>query len=199
MPTVFFVAWIHVLCLADLSYHLIMTEGKQIITGAVTSTAIAIASLLYSIYGKPPFGYFGFMKLVVTASCLFVTYALYRRSKATAPIGVVLAGLAFVEMTGSMRRQQWLPWNWATVLVLGVAALILVWPLSNSVARAIPALYPPEQEQPSPANEPERPRPIYKSDSPVTQDEEWQCRCGQWNPGALQTCSKCKRSILARY
>lgn len=89
--------------------------------GMVLLDLAAIAMLLYALLGDPPYSFFSILKLVVSAACGVTAAMLWRSSKWFLPLCVVLLALGWVELTGKMRRSDWVPYNWATVGALVVA------------------------------------------------------------------------------
>ncbi len=84
---------------------------------------LASVALLYAIFGRPPYAYFSFMKGLVAASSVFLALVLWRLNRATAPLVLVLIGLAGVETMAKTRRDDWVPWNWAMVATLLIGAV----------------------------------------------------------------------------
>ncbi|MBS1708468.1 MAG: hypothetical protein JSS65_07065 [Armatimonadetes bacterium] len=101
------------------------TPTKAERLGAAGVAILGIVALLYALLGKPSYSYFGIMKFVVLVACIWPVPVLWRLSKATAPVVMALVVLSFVEMTGKMQRDEWVPWNWATIASLALSALIL--------------------------------------------------------------------------
>jgi hypothetical protein len=99
---------------------------KQQSVACLMVNVVAIAALMWAIVGEPPYGFFGYLQLLVPVACVWSARKAYEVSPWLTPLSAGLAGVAFVEFTGKMRREQWLPWNWAGVGLLAVASIAIV-------------------------------------------------------------------------
>ena len=86
---------------------------------------IAAASLLWPLFGNPPYGYYGLMKWVVAGGSAYSAWMVYQVSRSWAPLSFLLVASGGIELLGKMRRYEWVPFNWASVVLLLVAAVVL--------------------------------------------------------------------------
>lgn len=91
----------------------------------------AIGMLLYALLGEPQYVFFGNLKLVVAAASLASAIAVFTVTPWLSPLSLGLLATGWVEATGKMKRDEWIPWNWASVALLGISVLISVWPSLN--------------------------------------------------------------------
>ncbi len=94
--------------------------------GAMGVALVAIGMLLWALYGHPPYAFYGVMKWVVAGSCAFVGWALWRRSRALAPLCLVLFTVGGIHLFGKMRREEWGMFNWAAIGALAISAGVLM-------------------------------------------------------------------------
>jgi hypothetical protein len=80
--------------------------------------------LVWPLLGNPPYGFYAPMKWVVAFASCAGAWAAWEISRALLPLSVVLVASGGLEFFGKMRRQQWVPFNWASLLLLALAASI---------------------------------------------------------------------------
>jgi hypothetical protein len=84
----------------------------------------AAAMLTWPLFGNPPYGFYAPMKWVVAFSSGAGAWAGWSRSKALLPLCVLLVASGGLELFGKMRREHWTPFNWASLILLALAAII---------------------------------------------------------------------------
>lgn len=104
-----------------------MAEMKQLLIGTSILCGIAVAMLLWALFGSPPYAFFLALKWLVAGSCWSAAYCLSQLSKLYIPLVVLLTLAGGIELLGKMQRNQWVPVNWATIglLLIGVAILVI--------------------------------------------------------------------------
>jgi len=109
--------------------------GRSEINGCVAASLLASSMLLIAIFGSPPYAFFGFLKLVVAASSLYLAYVCIRLSSGFIPVALVLAGIAYVHGLMSMRRAEWVTFNWVGIVALSVGSLVVLWSYRTQAKR----------------------------------------------------------------
>jgi hypothetical protein len=106
------------------------TESASLLSlaqGLRTSTTVAAfgaAMLSYAMWGHPPYWFFILLKTYVTLGSLYCAYALWKAAQATAPLGLLLLGVAAVNVFAKMRRTQWFAADlFACVLFISVVVI----------------------------------------------------------------------------
>ena len=87
---------------------------------------VAIALLLYALFGRPPYAFFSALKWTVAASAALGAWTLYTESKRYLPVSVCLLIIGGIHLFGRMRRHQWVSFNWIAVASLFVLVAILL-------------------------------------------------------------------------
>lgn len=64
------------------------------------------------------------MKLVVAFASGIGAWTLWNVSKGLLPLSVLLAASGGLELLGKMRRAEWVPFNWGSLIMLCVAGVI---------------------------------------------------------------------------
>lgn len=103
--------------------------------GAVGMSAVCAGMLAWAVWGSPPYAFFGIMKWAVAATCAYWALLLWQRSRALAPVSLLLLVAGGLHAFGEMRKEEWEPVNLATgVLLIAVAAGGL-WPTAGKRGR----------------------------------------------------------------
>src|SRR5437899_7908695 len=89
-------------------------------------TLVALAMLAIALFGSPPYAFFSLLKLAVAASAGLGSWALYTESKRYLSISICLLLIGGLHLFGSMRKSQWVAFNWGAVAGLLVLLMILL-------------------------------------------------------------------------
>jgi len=87
--------------------------------------------LTYALEGRPPYPFFGLMKVIVAASSAMGAYLTYTHWKWLAPLGILLLMTGFVEITANMHKFQWVPWNRASLVFLSASTVVSILELNG--------------------------------------------------------------------
>ena len=79
--------------------------------------------LAWPMFGEPPYGFYAPMKWVVAFASVAGAWVVWQTSKAWLPLAVLLVASGGVEFFGKMRREEWVPFNWASMVLLAAAAI----------------------------------------------------------------------------
>jgi hypothetical protein len=79
--------------------------------------------LAWPLFGEPPYGFYAPMKWVVAFASGAGAWVVWHTSKAWMPLAVLLVASGGVELFGKMRRAEWVPFNWASLILLVVAGV----------------------------------------------------------------------------
>jgi hypothetical protein len=101
-----------------------MTRDWKI--GICGMSCVAIALLLYALFGRPPYVFFSALKWTVAASAVLGAWTLYTQSRRYLPVSVCLLVVGGIHLFGRMRRSEWVTFNWTAVLALTVLIVILL-------------------------------------------------------------------------
>lgn len=93
--------------------------------GIALCCLVAAAMVAWPLLGNPPYGFYAPMKWAVAVSSLASAYVCFHASPYAWPLSLLLVLSAGVGLLGKMSRQDWVPFNWAS-LVLLVAAVAVV-------------------------------------------------------------------------
>lgn len=103
--------------------------------GAAGMSAVCAVMLSWAVWGSPPYAFFGVMKWAVAATCAYWAVLLWLRSRALAPVCLMLLVGGGLHGFGEMRKEEWGPVN----LVSGVTLLLIggfaLWPSLSKVGR----------------------------------------------------------------
>ena len=92
---------------------------------------IALGSLAYALFGRPPYAFFSLLKLVVATATLAGAWALYSESKRYLPVSLYLFLLGGLHLFGKMRRSEWVKFDWGAVAGIGLLLLLLLFRLER--------------------------------------------------------------------
>lgn len=107
-----------------------LTEVKQVkpstqaLAGIGVTCLLAAAMIMWPLLGNPPYGFYAPMKWVVAFGSGAGAWAVLSISKALLPLSVLLVASGGVEILGKMHREQWAPFNWASVILLTLGAAV---------------------------------------------------------------------------
>lgn len=109
--------------------------SKQELIGTVGVAILAIAMLLWALFGSPhywslfpspPYAFYGVMKWVVAGSCCYSAWGCWKLNRALAPMCLILLSVAGIHLLGKMRKAEWPLFNWVGVAGLGLVVFIMV-------------------------------------------------------------------------
>lgn len=100
-----------------------MPLTRATLIGIGLSCLVAAAMLAWPLFGNPPYGFYAPMKWVVAFASGAGAWAAWTVSKALLPLSVLLVASGGLELLGKMRREQWVPFNWASLVLLGIGAV----------------------------------------------------------------------------
>jgi hypothetical protein len=100
--------------------------SRSSLVGIGLSCLVAAAMLAWPLFGDPPYGFYAPMKWVVAFASGAGAWVVWQFSKAWMPLSVLLVASGGVEFFGKMRRAEWVPFNWASMILLTVAGLLLL-------------------------------------------------------------------------
>lgn len=103
----------------------IKDENRTALFGLGGACFVGAAMVAWPIFGDPPYAYFGPMKWVVGAISVFAAVAIWNLSRLLLPLTMLLVTSALIETFGKMRREEWIPFNWASLLLLSISAFVL--------------------------------------------------------------------------
>jgi hypothetical protein len=101
-----------------------MHKKRPTLLGIGLSCLAAAAMIAWPLFGNPPYGFYAPMKWVVAFASGAGAWAVWSVSKALLPLCVLLVASGGVELLGKMRREQWVPFNWASLVLLGLASVV---------------------------------------------------------------------------
>lgn len=99
---------------------------KQEVIGQIGVTVVCCAMLSWAIFGEPPYGFFDVMRWTVAAGLVWSGWLLYRCSAVLVPFSLLNLGVAALHLLGELKRDQWVPFNWAAIGALVLASVVLV-------------------------------------------------------------------------
>ncbi len=94
------------------------------LVGCGLSALIASSMLAWPLFGNPPYGFYEPMKWVVAFASCAGAWAVWNISRAFLPLSVLLVASGGVELLGKMRREEWVPFNWASLILLVCAGIV---------------------------------------------------------------------------
>jgi hypothetical protein len=80
--------------------------------------------LAWPLFGEPPYGFYAPMKWVVAFASGAGAWAVWQLSRAWMPLSVLLVASGGVEFFGKMRRDEWVPFSWASMALLAACAVV---------------------------------------------------------------------------
>lgn len=92
---------------------------------AILASAIGAAAPLYVLLGRPPYGFFSFLKWIEVGAALCAWPALYKMSRNMTLLGIAMAVEVLIQVFGKMHRFQWVPYDWFGVATFSISALAL--------------------------------------------------------------------------
>jgi hypothetical protein len=98
--------------------------SAHVLAGIGATCLIAGAMLAWPLFGSPPYGFFAPMKWVVAFASASGAWAAWSISKALLPLSVLLVASGGLELFGKMRRADWVPFNWASLILLLITTVI---------------------------------------------------------------------------
>ena len=107
-----------------------------ILKGILLACILSIAMLSWPLLGEPPYAYYSVMKVVVAGSSFAGAWAVYQHRPWLLPLSFLLAGTGLVELLGKMQREQWVPINQASIVLLLVTGVVCTLNLKASSSRS---------------------------------------------------------------
>jgi hypothetical protein len=98
---------------------------------AVVAAVIGVGMLALALWGHPPYWFFFLLKTYVVLGSLFIAYALWKAAPGTAPIGLLLVGIAVANALARMRRKEWFTFD-LVASALFAAAIVIALRIINS-------------------------------------------------------------------
>ena len=95
------------------------------IYSGIGAAVLACVLLLIAIYGNPPYVFFTLLKWIVVGAMLYLAYLCLRSTKAAFLPVLVLVVLAGIQMFASMRREDWVYFNWGSLIALAGVSVML--------------------------------------------------------------------------
>lgn len=92
----------------------------------IGTALLAIVLLFVAIYGSPPYAFFTLLRWVVVGAKLYLAYLCLRSTKAWFLPALPLVALAGIQMFASMRREDWVFFNWGSIAALSTASILLL-------------------------------------------------------------------------
>lgn len=99
-----------------------MTRANLV--GIGLSCLVAAALLGWPLFGNPPYGFYAPMKWVVAFATGAGAWAAWSVYKVFLPLSVLLVASGGVNLLSKMRRADWIPFNWASLVLLVLAAIV---------------------------------------------------------------------------
>ena len=114
----------------DLTYNRAVKVTKDLCYGIAGATVLCASMLLWAVFGKPPYVFYGVMKLVVAGVSAGGAIVLLKASLKWLPLSIVLFCVAGVHLLGNMRKSDWVFFNWLAIvalvcLLLGVSLIAM--------------------------------------------------------------------------
>lgn len=92
--------------------------------GIALCCVVAAAMLTWPLFGNPPYGFYTPMKWGVGISSIAGAYVSFQLSPYAWPLSLLLILSAGVGLFGKMSRQDWVPFNWASLFLLVIATVV---------------------------------------------------------------------------
>jgi len=103
------------------------TMSRNTLIGIGLLAVVAAVMLLWPILGRPPYAYYMPLKWVVATASGASAWAVFVLNRAFLPLTVLLVASGAVELLAKMRRADWFIFNVASIALLVIAAVILLW------------------------------------------------------------------------
>jgi hypothetical protein len=110
-----------------------MTDGEQRPQLRESEVKLAVAlscfvSVLvgWAIFGSPPYGFFGFLRITLAVTSALVIWFRYKQTQGTSLGSVFLGIIAYVHLTSHMKRAEWAFFNYVAIALLGLCTWNLV-------------------------------------------------------------------------
>ncbi|MEI6513925.1 MAG: hypothetical protein WCO51_11730 [bacterium] len=100
--------------------------ARDWLLGILGLAFLSVVMLLYAIYGRPPYAYFQLLRYVVAGASGLGAWALFKISRIFIPLSCLLVGMGIVFVTTSMRRNQWLVFDWSAFAMFALLIVILL-------------------------------------------------------------------------
>ena len=94
--------------------------------GVAFSGLLLMAVHFWILFGEVPYTFFPIFKWGGLAICLVISISLFRVAKMFLPLIFALLGLASFHSIGVQRREEWIPYHWASIITLAVAIVTLL-------------------------------------------------------------------------
>lgn len=101
-----------------------MKLSSQFLAGIGATCLLGVAMLSWPLLGNPPHGFYAPMKWIVAFASVAGAWAVCSISKAFLPLSVLLVAGGGLELVGRMRREEWVPFNLASVILLTLGAAV---------------------------------------------------------------------------
>lgn len=101
----------------------VTTEWKIGIAGA---GVVVAGMLVFAIYGKPAYAFYGPLKCAVVVVACLGCWALITMSKRFLPVTLCLGLIGLVQLAGKMRKHDWFYFDWAALILMLVLVGIML-------------------------------------------------------------------------
>lgn len=102
----------------------LMRPSREALCISGLTAVLAVALLAYALFGKPAYGFYVPMKWAVGAACAINTYVLFKLSPWLLALGLPIAYSGWIEVSAKFRKTEWVPYNWATMILMGVSVFV---------------------------------------------------------------------------
>lgn len=99
--------------------------SRDWLIGIAWATVVVDALLLYALFGRPAYAFYGLLKWSVAVVAGLGCWALLSLSKRTLPIALCLGLIGLVHLFGKMHRHEWLLYDWAALILMIVLGIML--------------------------------------------------------------------------
>jgi hypothetical protein len=96
----------------------------QRLQATIGISLLAIGMLALAMWGHPPYWFFFLLKTCVVLGALFAAHTLWKAAPGTAPVGLLLIGIAAVNALARMRRSQWFTFDLLAAVLFAVVAVL---------------------------------------------------------------------------
>lgn len=87
--------------------------------GAAAVSAILLA---WAAAGIRPYAFYGWLRLIVGATSLYVAYTFWHYAPRIVGLGFLAVGFGGLIFFARMHREQWIPFDWAGAIVFAACA-----------------------------------------------------------------------------